>query len=46
MTYDELSFDDIIASEEDIYQVRSKAPGPGGKLLSLTEEQVIGSPSG
>lgn len=46
MTYSDLSFDDIVSSTEDNYQVRSKAPGPSGKLLGLTEEQVISSPSG
>jgi putative YjhG/YagF family dehydratase len=46
MSYDKLSFQDVIASGEDIYKVRSKAPGPEGKLLSLTEEQVLNSPSG
>ncbi len=42
-----VSFDDIIQSDdESIYRVRSRAPGPGGRLSGLTEAQVVNSPSG
>ena len=41
-----IDFADIIDSGDDsIYQVRSSAPGPEGRL-PLTAEQVVGSPSG
>lgn len=39
---DEASVD---ADEASVYEIRSKAPGPQGKL-PLTEEQVLNSPSG
>jgi len=41
-----ISFDDIVgADSEDIYQIRTRAPGPAGKL-PLQTEQVVNAPSG
>jgi dihydroxyacid dehydratase/phosphogluconate dehydratase len=36
---------DLFGSGEEIYQVRTQAPGPAGQL-PLTEEQLLKSPSG
>ncbi len=42
-----LSFEGIVESDDaSIYEIRTKAPGPEGQLLSLTEELVLNSPSG
>ncbi|MFH1569302.1 MAG: YjhG/YagF family D-xylonate dehydratase [Gemmatimonadota bacterium] len=44
---DRVEFGDILGNTPglDVYRVRSKAPGPSGSL-PLTEEEVVGSPSG
>ena len=34
------------SDDKTIYDVRTRAPGPEGRLISLTEEHVIESPSG
>ncbi len=34
------------SDDKTIYDVRTRAPGPEGQLISLTEEHVIESPSG
>lgn len=36
---------DLFDSEEEIYQIQTKAPGPSGRL-TLTEDQLLNSPSG
>ncbi len=42
-----IRFETIVQSEDDsIYTIRSRAPGPEGRLVSLTEEQVVNAPSG
>lgn len=47
MGEDRISFEEIVQSEDGaIYAVRTRAPGPEGRLITLTEEQVVGSPSG
>ena len=41
------SFSAILQSDDkSIYDVRTRTPGPEGRLISLTEEHVIESPSG
>lgn len=41
------SFAAVLQSDDKtIYDVRTRAPGPEGRLISLTEEHVIESPSG
>ncbi len=34
------------SGDESVYEIRTRAPGPEGRLISLTEERVIESPSG
>ena len=34
------------SDDETIYEVRTRAPGPEGRLISLTEDLVVESPSG
>lgn len=42
-----VKFKDIVESDDPkVYNVRSSAPGPKGRLLTLTEKQVLDSPSG
>ncbi len=46
-TIPSIPFKAIVQSDDDsIYTVRSRAPGPEGRLITLTEEQVINAPSG
>ncbi len=46
-TIPSIPFKAIVQSDDDsIYTVRSRAPGPEGRLIALTEEQVINAPSG
>ena len=46
MSDEKVTFAQIVdADEASVYEIRSKAPGPEGKL-PLSEEQVLGSPSG
>ena len=41
------SFHTVLQSgDESVFEVRTRAPGPEGRLISLTEERVIESPSG
>ena len=42
---DNLTFHDLIEDDDSVYQLRTKAQGPAGKL-ALEEDQVINSPSG
>ncbi len=34
------------SGDESVFEVRTRAPGPEGRLISLTEELVVESPSG
>jgi len=40
-----MNFDNIVSSDDSIYEIRTKAPGPKGRL-PLTEDMLINYPSG
>jgi putative YjhG/YagF family dehydratase len=42
---EKISFDDLVEDDDSVYQLRTKAQGPSGKL-PLEKDQVINSPSG
>ncbi len=41
-----VNFEEVVLDNPEIYEVRTKAPGPQGRLATLTEEMVVNSPSG
>ena len=41
-----VNFEEIVLDNPEIYEVRTKAPGPPGRLTTLSEEMVANSPSG